>query len=33
MDNFIGKDNFTWWVGVVEKRDDPLGLEIGRAHV
>lgn len=31
MDNFIGKDNFVWWVGVVEKRDDPLGL--GRCRV
>jgi hypothetical protein len=31
MDNFIGKDNFVWWVGVVEKRDDPLG--IGRCKV
>lgn len=31
MNNFIGKDGFTWWVGVVEKRDDPLGL--GRCKV
>lgn len=31
MNNFIGKDNFVWWTGVVEKRDDPLGL--GRCRV
>lgn len=31
MNNFIGKDGFYWWVGVVEKRDDPLGL--GRCKV
>jgi hypothetical protein len=31
MENFIGKDGFLWWVGVVEKRDDPLGL--GRCKI
>lgn len=31
MHNFIGKDGFIWWVGVVERRDDPLGL--GRCKV
>ena len=31
MENFIGKDGFIWWIGVVEARDDPLGL--GRCRV
>ena len=31
MENFIGKDGFIWWVGVVEDRGDPLGL--GRCKV
>mgnify|MGYP003342856989 CR=1 FL=1 len=31
MQNFIGKDNFVWWMGVVESRDDPLNL--GRCRV
>lgn len=26
MQNFIGKDNFTWFIGVVENRADPLGM-------
>jgi hypothetical protein len=26
MENFIGKDGFVWFVGVVEERADPLGL-------
>jgi hypothetical protein len=26
MENFIGKDGFVWFVGVVEDRIDPLGL-------
>jgi len=26
MENFIGKDGFVWFVGVVEDRADPLGL-------
>lgn len=26
MQNFIGKDNFVWFIGVVENRVDPLGL-------
>jgi hypothetical protein len=26
MENFIGKDNFVWFIGVVENRVDPLGL-------
>lgn len=29
--DFLGKNGFLWWVGVVEDRDDPLGL--GRARV
>lgn len=28
---FIGKDNFIWWVGVIENRADTLGL--GRCQV
>ena len=31
MNNFIGKDGFFWWLGVVEDRNDPLGL--GRVRV
>lgn len=31
MENFIGKDGFVWWVGVMENRNDPLGL--GRCQV
>ena len=31
MENFIGKDGFVWWVGVIENRADPLGL--GRCKV
>ena len=32
MNNFIGKDGFNWWVGVVENRTgDPLKL--GRCQV
>ena len=31
MNNFIGKDGFYWWMGVVEKRNDPLNL--GRVRV
>lgn len=31
MQNFIGKDGFNWWLGVVENRKDPLGL--GRCQV
>ena len=27
----MGKDNFVWWMGVVESRDDPLNL--GRCQV
>ena len=26
MYNFIGKDGFIWWMGIVEDNDDPLGL-------
>ena len=26
FENFIGKDGFIWWLGVVERRDDPLKL-------
>ena len=28
---FMGKDGFLWWIGIVEDRNDPLGL--GRARV
>ena len=31
MNNFIGKDGFNWWVGVVENRIDPL--QLGRCQV
>ena len=31
MQNFLGKDSFNWWLGVVEGRDDPLNL--GRVQV
>lgn len=31
QNNFIGKNGFIWWVGVVENRSDPLGL--GRCQV
>lgn len=31
MNNFLGKDGFNWWMGVVESRDDPLNL--GRCRV
>ena len=31
MQNFIGKDGFIWWLGVIENRDDPLNL--GRCQV
>lgn len=31
MNNFIGKDDFVWWLGVVEDRQDPLNL--GRCKV
>jgi hypothetical protein len=31
MENFIGKDGFVWWMGVVEARNDALGL--GRCRV
>jgi hypothetical protein len=26
MENFLGKDNFIWWVGVVENQVDHFGL-------
>lgn len=26
MHNFLGKDGFSWWMGVVENRNDPLNL-------
>lgn len=29
--DFMGKNGFFWWVGVVEDRDDPL--QLGRARV
>lgn len=31
MDNFLGKDGFFWWMGVVEDNADPLGL--GRVRI
>ena len=31
MENFLGKDGFVWWKGVIENRDDPLHL--GRCQV
>ena len=31
MDNFLGKDGFTWWYGVVEDTNDPL--KAGRVRV
>jgi hypothetical protein len=31
MEKFVGKDNFVWWVGVVEDRNDPL--QLGRCRV
>lgn len=31
MNNFIGKDGFNWWIGVVENRMDPL--KMGRCQV
>ena len=31
MENFLGKDEFIWWVGEVEDIIDPLGL--GRCRV
>ena len=31
--DFAGKNGFIWWMGVVEDRNDPLKMEIGRAHV
>jgi hypothetical protein len=31
MHNFIGKDSFVWWIGVVEDRSDNLAL--GRCRV
>ena len=31
MENFIGKDGFYWWLGVVDSRNDPLNL--GRCRV
>jgi hypothetical protein len=33
MQNFIGKDGFIWWLGVVEDRDDPLGLNRVRVRI
>ena len=31
MYNFMGKDNFVWWMGVIENVNDPLKL--GRSQV
>lgn len=29
--NFMGLDKFVWWIGIVEARNDPLG--VGRCRV
>ena len=29
--NFLGKNGFTWWIGIIANRADPLGL--GRCQV
>lgn len=29
--DFMGKNGFIWWIGIVENRQDPLGM--GRAQV
>lgn len=31
--NFMGKDGFVWWIGVVENRDDPLKLGALRVRI
>lgn len=31
IQNFLGKDGFIWWIGIVENRVDPMGL--GRCQV
>ena len=31
--NIIGRDNFIWWIGVVEDIDDPLKLDRVRARI
>lgn len=31
MRNFFGNDNFVWWIGVVEDRNDPV--QLGRVRV
>jgi hypothetical protein len=31
MNNFIGRDGFVWWIGIVEDIDDPLTM--GRCRV
>lgn len=31
MNNFLGKDNYVWWAGVVENNSDPL--QLGRCQV
>lgn len=33
MENFIGKDGFNWWVGVVESRMDPLKMGRVQARI
>jgi len=33
MNNFIGKDGFVWWLGVVENRNDPLKLNSVRVRI
>ena len=31
MENFLGKDGFVWFIGVIENRADPLGM--GRCQI
>lgn len=33
MQNFIGKDGFIWWIGVIENVDDPLNLGRVQARI
>lgn len=33
MQNFLGKDGFVWFIGVIEDRTDPLGLGRCRCRI